>query len=52
MQEDFRIVAAIEAPARKSAQIIVCFRQACVVEDTWFNSWGLCRDDERVRASG
>ena len=31
---------------------IVCFRQACVVEDTWFISWGLCRDDERVRASG
>jgi hypothetical protein len=30
----------------------VCFRQACVVEDTWFISWGLCRDDERVRASG
>ena len=31
---------------------IVCFRQACVVEDTWIISWGLCRDDERVRASG
>ena len=31
---------------------IVCFRQACVVEDTWFISWGLRRDDERVRASG
>jgi asparagine synthase (glutamine-hydrolysing) len=30
----------------------VCFRQACVVEDTWIISWGLCRDDERVRASG
>ena len=29
---------------------IVCFRRACVVEDTWINSWGLCRDDERVRA--
>ena len=32
--------------------LIVCFRQACVVADTRFNSWGLCRDDERVRASG
>jgi hypothetical protein len=31
---------------------IVCFRQACVLEDTWFNSWGFCRDDERVRAAG
>ena len=35
-----------------AAPNIVCFRQACVVEDTWFISWGLCRDDERVRASG
>ena len=31
---------------------IVCFRQGRVVEDTWFISWGLCRDDERVRGSG
>ena len=33
-------------------QNIVCFRQVCVVEDTWFNSWGLCRGDERVKQSG
>ena len=31
---------------------IVCFRQGCVLEDIWFSSWVLCRDDERVRASG
>ena len=38
--------------AVRQAQAFVCFRQACVVEDTWIISWGLCRDDERVRASG
>jgi len=31
---------------------IVSFRQACVVLDSRFNSWKLCRDGERVRASG